>query len=140
MNKVLLLEKRGCNFFNGDRINELSDVGNYRVCTPNECIKGKDGNLYFLEFTSSNRYRTRYTHKITGKPLKNPIRELVFERALYLDTEYTNERGCWRNCKLEEEFYNKEPMAYTLDNILKVVNWISADTYTSIEFIYNVDK
>lgn len=49
-NNILYLEKRGCNFWQHDKINEISDVGNYRVCTLSECIRGKDGNIYFLEF------------------------------------------------------------------------------------------
>ena len=68
--KTLYLEKRGCNFW-GDEAVE-SDIGNYRVCTHGEDIQGKDGNMYFLEFSLwRDRKKARTKHKVTGKPLKN---------------------------------------------------------------------
>lgn len=36
--KYLEFEKRGCNFFPGDKDNEESDIGNYRICTPGENV------------------------------------------------------------------------------------------------------
>ena len=134
--KKLYLEKRGCIFFKNDEINNISNVGNYRVCTPNECITGKDGKIYFLEFSSYDKRQVRYTNKRNGQPLKKPVIEIIMYHALSLDTQYTNESGLsFRNLKLENEFYNKEPMLYTLENILKVVNEISIDTYDEIVFI-----
>ena len=53
MENILHLEKRGCNFFKNDDINNLSDVGNYRVCAYD--IIGKDGKTYFLEFGSCDK-------------------------------------------------------------------------------------
>lgn len=134
MTKTLYLKKMGCDFWKDDKISNISDVGNYRVRTPDECIKGKDGNIYFLEFTNGDKYTYRETHKKTGKPLKKAVKELVLAHALWVDTEFSNDAGCWRNCKLEEEIH-KTPLLYTLENILKVVNQISVDTYTHIEFI-----
>lgn len=134
MTRTLYLEKRGCNFWHDDNINTVSDVGNYRICTPDECIKGKDGNTYFLEFTQYDKYTWRSTHKKTGKPLKHEVRELVLAHALHIDTQYSNDNGCWRNCKLEAEIH-KTPVLFTLENILKVVNEVSIDTYGKIEFI-----
>ena len=131
---TLYLKKMGCDFWHGDKINTVSDVGNYRVRTLGECIKGKDGNIYFLEFTQGTKFAYRKTHKKTGRPLKHEVKEIILEHALWLDTEFTNEAGCWRNCKLEEEIH-KTPLLYTLENILKVANEISVDTYTSIEFV-----
>lgn len=139
--KTLYLEKRGCDFFKGDRINELSNIGNYRVCThyndSKDCyrIKGKDGKLYFLEFTHWTKYEYRYTHKRTGKELKKPIKELINENALYVNTEYEDEKGLsWRNLKLEEEINNLN-LDFTIDGILKVVNYISCEQYDKVEFI-----
>lgn len=131
---TLYLKKMGCDFWHDDKICMVSDVGNYRVRTLDECIKGKDGNIYFLEFTQGTKYVYRKTHKKTGKPLKHEVKEIILEHALLLDTEFTNDKGCWRNCKLEEEIH-KTPLLYTLENILKVVNKISVDTYISIEFV-----
>lgn len=138
MDKILYLEKRGCNFSDfsdGVYIKTVSDVGNYRVCTPNECIVAKDGNKYFLEFSSWDKYHYRTENKRTGKPLKHPIRELIMANAVYTDTQYTaNDKVCHCNLKLEKQI-NSIDRLYTLENILQIVNEISKDNYIKIEFI-----
>lgn len=134
MVKTLYLEKRGCNFWNDDRINNISDVGNYRVGSYDYSIKGKDGNNYILEFTNWDRYIYRKTNKRTGKPLKQEVKEILLLNALHVDTEFKNERGTWGNSKLESKLHEK-PMLYTLENILKVVNEISVDHYDKVEFV-----
>lgn len=131
---TLFLEKRGCDFFKDDRINQLSDVGNYRVGSYNYSIEGKDGINYILEFTNWKRYKYRKTHKRTGKPLKHEIKEIFNENALHIDTEYENENGCFRNCKLENIIYEMN-LNFTINDILKAVNLISKDKYTDIKFI-----
>lgn len=131
---TLYLKKMGCDFWKDADIRQVSDVGNYRVRTLDECIKGKDGKTYFLEFTNYDRYNYRRTHKRTGQPIKNVVKELVLAHALRLDTEFTNDKGCWANLDLENRIHST-PMLYTLENILKVVNEISIDTYTEIEFV-----
>ena len=148
-NNVLFLECRGCYFWRDDKLNSMSDVGNYRVCTYDINIKAKDGNTYFLEFGSYDRRETRTTHKRTGKPLKHLKYEIVLENALHIDTEYENERGCWRNCKLEKTIHDKK-LTYSKANILKVVNEISTTEYkhiilvshkkiiSKLDFIYNI--
>lgn len=134
MEKTLYLEKRGGNFWKDDGIRNISDVGNYRVGAYDYSIKGKDGNAYTLEFGVYDKRKIRTTHKRTGQPLKNPICEVVMYNALYLRTYYENEKGCWGNGDLERTIY-ETPRLYTLENILAVVNEISVDTYTRIEFI-----
>lgn len=132
---TLYLEKRGCNFFKGDRVNALSDVGNYRVCTGDYNILGKDGRVYFLEFTHSTKYNYRTTHKVTGKPLKRTVKELVNENALSLDTCFQGTDSLYyRNGALESKFWDMN-LDYTIANILAVVNEISADHYDSIKWI-----
>lgn len=139
MNKILYLEKRGYNFSDGldggESIKTVSDVGNYRVCTPDECVVGKDGNKYFLEFSNWDKYHYRTENKRTGKPLKNPVRELIMANAVHTDTQYTaNDGFCYRNSKLEKQI-NSIDRLYTLENILQIVNEISKDNYIKIEFI-----
>lgn len=134
MYKTLYLEKRGCNFWNDDRINNISDVGNYLVGSYDYSIKGKDGNNYVLEFTNWDRYTYRKINKRTGKPLKQEVKEILLLNALHVDTEFENERGTWSNLNLESKLHEK-PMLYTLENILKVVNEISIDFYDKIEFV-----
>lgn len=132
---TLYLEKCGCNFFKGDIVNALSDVGNYRVCTGDYNILGKDGRVYFLEFTNGTKYNYRTTHKVTGEPLKQSVRELVNANALYLETCFQDTDGLYRrNRSLESKFWDMN-LDYTMANILAVVNEISVDHYDSIEWI-----
>jgi hypothetical protein len=77
MKNTLFLECRGCYFFESDRINTLSDVGNYRVGVYKNQVTAADGRKFTLEFGSYPKYQTRYTNKRTGKPLMHPVRELV---------------------------------------------------------------
>ena len=132
--KTLYLEKRGCDFWKDDKINNISDVGNYRVGSYDYSIKGKDGNNYILEFTNWDRYIYRKTNKRTGEPLKHEVKEILLINALHVDTEFENERGTWANLKLESKLHEK-PILYTLENILKVVNEISVDHYDKVEFV-----
>ena len=134
MKKTLYLDKRGCPFWDDDKINEVSNVGNYRVTTGDYTIKGKDGNTYFLEFSNWDRYTYRTTNKRTGKPLKHAVKEALLLNALHVNTQFKNDAGTWGNLKLESKLHEK-PMLYTLENILKIVNEISVDTYDKIEFL-----
>lgn len=132
--KTLTLVKMGCDFFNGARINQLSDCENYRIETRKDLVKGKDGNEYFLSFGGYDKRRTRYTNKRTGAQLKHPVDEVVLENALHIDTEFDNANGSWRNCQLEADL-REMGLTFTKADILKAVNYISADNYTEIEIV-----
>ena len=132
--KTLTLVKMGCDFFNGDRINQLSDCENYRIETRKNLVKGKDGNEYFLSFGGYDKRRTRYTNKRTGAPLKHPVYEVALENALHIDTVFDDENGSWRNCNLEAELCEMG-LTFTKADILKAVNYISCDNYTEIEIV-----
>lgn len=131
-NKTLILVKMGCDFFANDC--RESDIGNYRVETRGGLVSGKDGRKYFLSFSHCERYETRTANKRTGKPLKNPVRELRNNNGLHVDTEYDDENGSWRNCKLESELWNMD-LPYSKIGILQAVNHISADHYSEVEII-----
>lgn len=128
--KTLYLEKRGCDFFKNDDSVKGSDVGNYRVTTSDYEIAGKDGKTYFMEFTHWERYNYRTTNKRTGEKLKKPVRELVNLNALHVDISYKNENGCFGG-PVNLDYI---PL-YTKADILRVVNDLSVDFYTRIEFI-----
>lgn len=129
---VLFLEKMGCDFWNDETAQ--SDVKNYRVRTHGEIIPGKDGKLYFLEFSLwRNRTKPRYTHKTTGKPLKHVKHDIINPQAVAIDTEFTEDHFSWRNCKLEEILHEKN-YSYTQADILTIVNEISTNTYNKIIF------
>lgn len=134
--KTLYLEKRGCDYKGYNRREVLSDVGNYRVGVYDNSIKGKDGKEYTVEFTGYIKYRYRTISKRGGKELKHPVREVVNENALHIDTEYEdkNERLSFRNIKLEREITEMN-LDYTLSGILDAVNYISVDQYDRIVFL-----
>ena len=130
----LLLEKRGCNFFAPDQ-NCGSDVGNYRVCTPYESIPGKNGRAYFLEFTLwRNRTKRRYSNKRTGKPLKNPVSEIINPVGLCLNTEFKEGECAYRDLKLEERISAENP-SFTASDILRITNDISTEHYDGIKWV-----
>ena len=129
---VLYLKKMGLDFWENEPVQ--SDVGNYRVRTLGETIPGKDGRMYFLEFSLwRQRKQYRYNHKITGKPLKHAAIDIINPCGMSIDTEFTNDRGSWRNVTLENEL-SKKNYSYTQADILAAVNEISATPYTKIIF------
>lgn len=139
---ILYLECRGCYFFKNDRINNISDVGNYRVGAYTHRIQAKDGRAYILEFTQYDRKETRYFSLRTGKPLKHPKYETVLENALHIGTEFERqeENGyftSWRNSKLEKELHDKKLYRFTKADILKAVNEISIKPYDKIVLLSN---
>lgn len=76
MGNILYLKKMGLDF--GAYETASSDINNYRVRTLDECVPGKDGRLYFLEFSLwRDRKQVRYYHKITKKPLKHPAYDII---------------------------------------------------------------
>lgn len=130
--KVLFLEKMGCDFWHDEPIK--SDINNYRVRTHGEIIPGKDGNTYFLEFHLwRNRSKMRYTSLKGNRPLKHPKPEIINPCGIIIDTQHSNERGSWRNCGLEEKL-NKYNYSYNCDDILKIVNEISTKKFNKIIF------
>lgn len=130
---TLYLKKMGLDFWKDETAE--SDINNYRVRTLGETIPGKDGRTYFLEFSLwRDRKQVRYTHKVTGKPLKHAVFDIINRCGMSIDTEFTNNRGSWRNCTLEQKLSEKN-YSYTQAGILAAVNEISANTYTKIIFV-----
>lgn len=130
---VLYLKKMGLDFWNDEIV--TSDINNYRVRTLGETIPGKDGKMYFLEFSLwRDRKQIRYTHKITGKPLKHATFDIINRCGMAIDTEFTYCNGSWRNYTLEKTLSEKN-YSYTQAGILAAVNEISTNTYTKIVFV-----
>ena len=126
MENVLYLEKRGCDFFKDDPINEQSDVGNYRVYM--EFID-KNGVEVRGDLSRGDVYR--YKHKTTGKPLKHR----VFEHScgIYSDFQYTAEDGRTFAYRLPDGIL--DGLRYTKADILKVINRVSKEEYTDIVIV-----
>lgn len=132
-------EKRGCNFFPGDKDADESDIGNYRITTPGEIVPLKDGRKMLFEFSCYDRTIWRYHNKRTGAKLKKPVVDSVFTCAMHIDTEYSKqEKGgwfsSWRDLNMETEFY-KTPRKYTEKNILDYINSVSSAHYDAIRYV-----
>ena len=128
--KELKLKKMGMDFPKSETAQ--GDIGNYRVRTSDYEVKGKDGNVYFLEFTLwRNRTQARHSHKITGKPLKHVKYDIINPQAVTIDASFQNAGGTWGNYRLANEIY-KQNYSYNTSDILKIVNTISCDTYDKI--------
>lgn len=145
--RLIYLERRGCDFFNGDNIREVSDVGNYRVGIYNYMLKGKDGRQYSVEFGGHDRYIYRTVNKRTGAPLKHPVKELAMKNQLYIRTYYEKIEysrhgyrfiSCYGNVALDSEVFNMN-LQFTRAGILQAINHISAEQYNSIAIVKNVD-
>ncbi len=132
--RTLKLEKRGCDFWKDSKEATLSNVGNYRVGVYNYKIPGKDGRLYIVEFSCFDRYQYRTKSKKSGETLKNPIRELVKECALHIDTQFEEMKpgdkwpSCWRNIDLEKEIYNLN-LSFTIEGIETALEYITGHKY-----------
>lgn len=125
------MEKRGCNFFNGDF--SESDIGNYRITTT-DYIPLKDGRNMFFEFMVNDKYRYRTVNKRTGAKLKKPVKELVLTCAAFMDTCFTDKDGCsWRDCNMERDFIAQN-IKYRKADILSYINTVSAVNYDGIVF------
>ena len=124
MEKVLYLERRGCNIPENENVTGLYDLDNHRLVT---MIVDNHGRNLFIEFTHGCRYRE--TNKRTGKPLKKPILENNFR--LYVSSQYENMNGSWRDITMERELWMNN-FSFTEKDILQAVNLISPDNYTRV--------
>lgn len=133
---ILLLEKRGCNFAEGEPMRKISDIGNYRVCTPWACIPGKDGRSYYAEFTAvRNRKQMRRTNKRTGAPLAHPVFDIINPAGMHVATSYTDSDGTtWGNSVQDAAIWAAN-RSYTVDNLLSVVNEISSAHYVGVKWV-----
>lgn len=113
MEKVLYLEKRGCDFYKDAEMEQFSDCGNYRLVGR---IVDKYGRNLLIECTRCEQ--RRWTNKRTGAPLKKMVVE--HNHKLYISTEYENQDGTFRDSKIEQEIYNL-PLEYNTTDILKAV-------------------
>lgn len=125
MEKVLYLEKRGCDFYKDAEMEQFSDCGNYRLCG---WIVDRNGRDLFVEFTRGDA--RRYTNKRTGAELKKPV--IDHRHKLYIWTQYDNFNGSFGDGKMEREI-NALPLEYNTTDILKAVAILAGnDSYKYI--------
>ena len=114
-NNTLYLEKMGCDFFVDDDITKISDLTNYRYYTHNIELKSGE-KLDTLEIGHGARYQLN----------KNGYK-------------YIDNFGCeWGLLELDKQLnkgnYNNGNL-YTKETILNLINSISKNQYTNIEYI-----
>lgn len=124
MENVLYLEKRGCDFWRDDEINQISDLQNYRLfCNGMELKDGKK-----IKFDVSRGARYDFTS------YKQP--KLLNMYKLYFDTYYEDEKGCWRLLEVEKKLHkDSNNYNYNSSDLLKAINTISKVKYTRIEIL-----
>lgn len=131
--KILYLKKMGCDFWDDEQAQ--SDIKNYRVRTQDYNVQGKDGRVYFVEFSLwRDRKQARTTHKITGKPLKHTHYDIINRQGLAIDLQYQDDQGTWGNYKLIDELL-KTNYSYNTADILTIINRISKDHYDAVRFV-----
>ena len=124
---TLYLEKMGMDFFIGDDITKISDLNNYRYYAHN--IKLKNGEILdTLEIGHGARYQLA----------KNGYK-YIDSFGCWFQTYIKDENGCeWGLLELDKQLnkgnYNNGNL-YTKETILNLINGISKNQYTNIEYI-----
>lgn len=124
---TLYLEKMGCNFFADDDITKISDLNNYRYYTHNIELKSGE-KLDTLEIGHGARYQRN----------KNGYK-YIDSFGCWFQTYYKDKDGCeWGLLELDKQLnkgnYNNGNL-YTKETILNLINSISKNQYTNIEYI-----
>lgn len=118
---ILLLEKRGCNFWkNDEEMNKYSDVGNYRVFCKGLKIKGI---TTYIDFSRGYKRIFKKDKKGNIKGYEN-IHQHRLVSELYQYRNNGKYYKCFGNCKIESQIQNFN-YDYTLENIKKAINKIN---------------
>ena len=124
---TLYLEKMGMDFFINYDITKISDLNNYRYYTHN--IELKNGKkLDTLEIGHGARYQRN----------KNGYKH-IDDFGCWFQSYYKDKDGCeWGLLELDKQLnkgnYNNGNL-YTKETILNLINSISKNQYTNIEYI-----
>ncbi len=118
---VLLLEKRGCNFWNDDEeMQKYSDVGNYRVFCKGLQVKK---NTTYIDFSRGFKRIFKKDENGNITDYKN-IHHHRLSAEIYQYIKKGTYYNCFGNCRLEKKIQNFN-YNYTLKEILKAVNKIN---------------
>lgn len=124
---TLYLEKMGMDFFVGDDITKISNLNNYRYYAHN--IELKDGEkLDTLEIGHGARYQLN----------KNGCKH-IDDFGCWFQSYYRDKDGhAWGLLDLDKQLnkgnYNNGNL-YTKETILNLINSISKNQYTNIEYV-----
>ena len=126
-NNTLYLEKMGMAFFVGDDIAKISNLNNYRYYARNIELKSGE-KLDTLEIGHGARYQRN----------KNGYK-YIDSFGCWFQTYYKDKDGCeWGLLELDKQLnkgnYNNGNL-YTKETILNLINSISKNQYTNIEYI-----
>lgn len=135
---TLYLEKMGCDFFVGDDITKISNLNNYRYYIHNIELKNnlnsnklKENKKYILD-TLEVGHGARYQYNKNGY-------KYIDSFGCWFQTYCKDKDGCeWGLLELDEQLnkgnYNNGNL-YTKETILNLINSISKNQYTNIEYI-----
>lgn len=127
--KTLKLKKMGCDFWSDDSIKSYSDLENFRLRL--EFID-KEKNYVMGDIGRGQKYR--FTQK-NGKILKKYIK--VHQHKLYCDFQITKKDGMTYGYKTKiiNDYIQENDLNYNSKDLLKLINYLSSDTYENIEII-----
>lgn len=127
--KVLKLKKMGCDFWLDDSIKNYSDLENFRlrlefIDKENNYVMGDIGRGYKYRFTQKN-----------GKLLKKYIK--IHSHTLHCDFQITKKDGMpyGYKTKMINDYIQENDLNYNSKDLLKLINYLSSDTYENIEII-----
>lgn len=132
-NKTLYFQGMGM-----DNNNLPYDIKNHRVRLIGLIPTVLHENPIFMEFDNCKMLKPRYTHKITGAPLKHYKMDCMNTCGLHINTEVEINKGnyfmSYRLLDFEKSVF-QQYLNYSTDSILKVVNSVSIEKYNKVVFI-----
>ena len=132
---TLYLEKMVCDFFVGDDIEKISDLNNYRYYIHNIELKN---NLNSNKLKENKKYILDTLEVVCGARYDKNYNHTDSFGCWFHTYYYDNDNICYGLVDIDKELnkgnYNKSNI-YTKKTILKLVNSISKNQYTNIEYI-----
>lgn len=117
----LLLERRGCDFWEKDDICSRSDVGNHRV---------------FVKFTDKNGV------DVCGDLMHGPVYDhtgkkprIIKDNALFTDFQYEDDNGAW----CYHPAVDAKTFTFNFSDILVFMDAISSEHYDAIKFAKRIE-
>lgn len=127
--KTLKLLKMGCDFWSDENLKKVSDLENYRLR-----LNFIDKNGIEVSGDVSRGYKNRFTKK-NGEPLKKYVK--VHQHMLCADFQYIASDGFTYGYKTNSiyKFIDDNDLNYNSIDLLKLINHLSSENYTSIEIL-----
>ena len=126
---ILLLEKRGYDFWEEDNVPSYIDLNNYRYFTKGLYIDKKA-----MGFEITRGYQWKH-YKKNGEKLKHPY--TVHDLKMWFHSYYNDSEGSWSSLKVNEILNNKD-LLYTKLNLIQALNEINKYEIKDIIIVDNI--